>query len=171
MADAAGAVDLFNQSYLYSQIFWTAISFGILMLVLVWKVVPQLTRVLDERIQQVEADMKQAEEAHRQAEDMRREYEAQLTAAKQEAAEIVNIARQQAKAMVDEKMAEVDAELNRKRDDARQSIEASREKAMKSLQADVASMVASAAQHLLGDTVDGKKAEKYTDESLKRFLN
>jgi F0F1-type ATP synthase membrane subunit b/b' len=45
-----------EQSYLQSSIFWTAISFGIFMVVMVRHVVPMITKALDERATKIRQD-------------------------------------------------------------------------------------------------------------------
>lgn len=164
-------MELFATEFLHSQLFWTAVSFTILLLMMAKFVVPALTKVLDARALQISDDLASAEEHRVQAEKLLADYEAKLNKAKQEAAGIVTDARNEAQDLINGRTAELEAELKRKADKAAQSIETAKQNALKEVQAEVAQLTVQLAEKLIGDTVDAKKAQTLTDKALKNLVN
>jgi F-type H+-transporting ATPase subunit b len=160
-------MDLFNSAYLHSQIFWTAVSFAVMMAVLAWKGLPAITRILDARAEQIRTDLATAEQQRLAAEKALADYEAKLAKAKDEAAGIVNTARAEAKALVDARMGELEQEIARRREDAKASINATKAQAMKELQGQVADLALKVTEQLLATNLDAKKAKVLTDQAVK----
>ncbi len=165
------SMDLFNMAFLHSQVFWTGVSFCLLLIVMAWKVLPAITAALDERADKIRTDLTSAEESRRKAELSLAAYEEKLAKAKDEAASIINIARVEAKNLVDERLKELDEEMSRKRDDAAKSIDAARASAMKDLQAQVATLTVQVTEKLLAESLDAKKAEALTSAAIKDLAN
>jgi F-type H+-transporting ATPase subunit b len=164
-------MDLFNSAYLHSQIFWTALSFAIMMAVLAWKGLPAITKILDERAERIRTDLATAEQQRLAAEKALADYEAKLAKAKDEAAGIVNTARTEAKALIDARMAELEQEIARRREEAKASINATKAQAMKELQGQVADLAVQVTEQLLAESVDAKKAKTLTDKAVKELVN
>lgn len=160
-------MELFDTTYLQSQLFWTGVSFLILLLIM-WKyVVPAVAGVLDERANQIREDLERAEKAREAADKTLVDYQKQLDAAKNEAGEIIATARAEAQKIMEARTAELEAELTRKAEAAETKIAVAREKAVSELKAEAATLVVSAAEALLKESVDSKKAAKITDDALK----
>lgn len=158
---------LFDTTFLASQLFWTALSFVVLLGVM-WKyVVPAVAGVLDERAERIRLDLAKAEEMRASAQEMLEQYEANLTTARKDAAEIVAAAKQQADAMWAQKTLKLENELKQRADDAAAQLETAKQKAMKDLQSEVSKLVLSVAEKVLRETVDPKKAEALTTKALK----
>ena len=158
---------LFDTTFLASQLFWTALSFLVLLGVM-WKyVVPAVTAVLDERAERIRLDLAKAEEMRNDAQNLLEQYEASLATARKEAAEIVASAKQQADAMWAQKTLKLENELKQRADEAAAQLDTAKQKAMKDLQSEVSKLVVAVSEKVLRDSVDAKKAETLTTQALK----
>lgn len=164
-------MELFAVEFLHSQIFWVAVAFAVLLGIMSKFVVPAVAAVLDARIAQVKGDLNAAESARAEAQKVLAEYQAQMAAARKEAATLVSTSRAEAEALAAQRMAQVDADIARKTDDARKAIEAAKAEAMRSIRSEVAEVAVAMTEKLLGQTVDAKLAAKLTDEALKKSIN
>ncbi len=162
---------LFNAEFLHSQLFWVAVSFAVLMVVVVFKALPAMVAMLDERANKISKDLTDAEKARESAEKSFANYEAKLAKAQEEAADIISKSRDDAKALVGAKMAKMDVDIARKREDANKAIEASKQKAMRDLQGQVAEIAVQVTEKLLSEMVDSKKAQAITNKAVKQLLN
>lgn len=160
-------MEFLNTDFAHSQVFWTAVSFGLLLALMWWKVVPAVTAVLDERSDRIRSDLNNAEKLKNEAEKALADYQASMKNASEEAAALVAQARTDAENMAAKRTAELEADLKRKADDAAARIETAKQAAIEELKAQMAEMTLMAAEKVIGAEVDASKAEKYTDEVLK----
>lgn len=87
----------------FDNTFWAFIALLIfLAIVVVLKVPGMITRVLDDRIRKIEADLEQARRLREEAQELLAEYERKRKAAETEAEEIVANARDEAERMTAE---------------------------------------------------------------------
>lgn len=164
-------MNLFDTTFLASQVTWTGLSFFLLLGVM-WKfVLPAITKVLDERARQVQNDLDGAAKMRDDAEKTLAEYQKQLAAAREEATEIVATARSEAQAVVEARTTELEEELSRKMAAAEAKIAQTQSQAMQEIQSSVADMVVLATEKVIGESVDAKKAEKITGHTIKTLLN
>lgn len=162
-------MELFNVAFLASQVFWTGIAFGVLLIMMWFWVVPKITAVLDERAEQIRNDLTAAEGSRAQAEDMLAEYREQMAKAKAEAAAMVAKAKADAHAVADQRIADLEHELARKSQQAQAQIEAAKAKAMTELKSEVASLVLMATESILSEKLDKKTAQTYADKAIKQL--
>ena len=164
-------MELFDPTFLQSQLTWTGLAFAML-LVLMWKfVVPAVNGILDARISKIQNDLDDAEKAREDSEKALADYTRQLQKARSEASEIVNRAREDSQKLIEARTAELEADLKRKAEDARKNIDAARESALNDIKKEVAGMVVMVAEKVIDAEVDAKKAGKITDESIKELMN
>jgi len=76
---------------------WGTIAFAVVLVVIIWKVLPNINRALDARRDAIEGGLKRAEEAQAGAQEALERYNAQLAEARAEAARIRDQAREDAK--------------------------------------------------------------------------
>ncbi|PIZ30279.1 MAG: ATP synthase F0 subunit B [Alphaproteobacteria bacterium CG_4_10_14_0_8_um_filter_53_9] len=164
-------MELFVLDFIHSQVFWTGTAFFILLGILGKFVVPQITAVLDARIEKVAGEIRGAEDKNKEAEETLAAYTEKLAEARKEAAEVVSRARAEAEALAKKRIADVEAELTRKAEDARKSIAAARDEALRDVQAEVAALTVQIAEKLIHQSVDKKTAQSLTDQALKQGLN
>lgn len=158
---------LFDTTFLASQLFWTALSFLILLGVM-WKyVVPAIAAVLDERALRVRMDLEKAEAMRADAHEVLEQYQANLAQAKAEAAQLLAAARAQGDELLAQRMAQLERELQRKAVEAEAAIDAARAQAQAQLQAQMADMVVAATRQVLHNTVDEKQAVAVANKVIK----
>ena len=158
-------------TFLASQMTWIVVCFASMLALMLWKVVPAVNKVLDERIEKIKSDIDGADAARADAEKVLADYNRQLQKAREEAAEIVNRARDESQKMVEARTAELETDLKRKAEDARRNIDAARESALNDIKKEVAGMVVMVAEKVIDAEVDAKKAGKITDDAIKQLMN
>lgn len=164
-------MDLLNAEYLHNQLFWTGLSFVLLMFFM-WKwALPAITDVLDERAGRIKDDLDKASALKTEAQEALAAYEAQVKQAREEAAEIVTRARMEAEQIVQARKTEIESDLSRKSAEAAKSIEQARARALETLHDDVVNIVVSATEKLVEQSVDKKLAGKLTDEAIKGLVH
>lgn len=149
------------------DIFWSAVVMAIVVVV-VWRVaLPRVTKVLDERANAIEGNIAKADQAQRQAEAALAEYTAQLAAARKEAGEIRDAAREDGKKILAEAKDGATAEAARLTAAAHTQIEAERQSAMVSLRSEVGTLALNLAGGVIGETLsDDEKAQRVVDRFL-----
>ena len=158
---------LFETTFLSSQLFWTALSFLIL-LGIMWKyVVPAVAAVLDERALRIRMDLEKAEAMRADAHELLEQYQANLAQAKAEAAQLLAAAREQGDQLLTQRMAQLDRELQRKAAEAEAAIEAAKAQAQAQLQAQMADLVVVATRQVVRETVDEQRASAVATKVLK----
>jgi len=160
-------MELFDTTFLQSQLFWTTFSFAILLLGMAKFVVPAIANVLDERAVQVKSDLDKAKQQQEEAERVLTEYQKQLNDARQEAATLVADARAQAEALTADRMQKLEADISKRAAAAAASIEQAKTNAMADVQTEVAQLAVSVAEKALSGLVDSKGAEKSVSAALK----
>ena len=78
------------------EVFWAAVFFAVLYLLMRYVLMPAIQRLIDEREQKVRADLAAAEHAKDQAALVRAEYDASLAGARAEANSLLEQARAEA---------------------------------------------------------------------------
>lgn len=135
------------------DIFWSLIVF-LIVLVAFWKVfLPKLQAMLDARAEAIEGNIAKADEAQAKAEAALLEYNAKLAGAREEAAEIREIARQDAAKLVAKAKEEATAEQARIVQNAQAQIEAERQSAYVSLQKEIGSLAIDLASGVVGESL------------------
>jgi len=133
-----------------------------------WKfVIPQFRKVLAEREAQIEGGIKKAEIAQAEANAKRAEHEELLAAARADAAEIREQARNEADQIKAEKKAETQAELDRMTASAKAQIESERQAAIVSLRGEVGSLALDLASGVVGESL---KSDERSAAYVDRFL-
>ncbi|MFG6443772.1 F0F1 ATP synthase subunit B [Microbacterium sp. P06] len=149
------------------DIIWSAVCFAIIILVVVFYALPRMTKVLDARGAAIEGNIAKADEAQRQAEAALEEYTAQLAAARKEAGEIREAAREDGKKIVSEARDNATSEAARVTAAAQTQIEAERQTALVSLRSEVGTLAIDLAGNVIGESLtDDQKAQSVVDRFL-----
>lgn len=166
-AASSAQEQLFNLSMAESTLFWTGLSFFVLLLV-VWRyVAPVVSDILDQRSARIQEDMDKAASLREQAQQALAEYETRLKLAKKEAQEIVAHAKAEAENMIATKTAELERDIARRSEEAKVAIEQAKAKAMRDVRAELVDLAVIAAEKIITSEVDKKKASALTDDILK----
>ncbi len=143
------------------------IAFLIVFGALVWKLLPKITTVLDERAQTIEGGIARAEEAQAEAQQTLEQYRSQLAEARHEAARLREEARQQGSAIIAEMREQAQSEAQRLTAQAHQQIDAERKQALASLRADVGRLSVDLASRVVGEALEDDARQRRT---IDRFL-
>lgn len=151
----------FDTSFLASLLFWSFISFGVLLFLLRRYALPGLMAALETRERTIRERLEQAERARVEAQALLAQYEARLKAAGEEAAGILEEAQRRAQQTLEENQQRVAQESARLLADARQEIERESRTALRDLRQQTAALVVAATEKLL--------ARHFTDEDQRRL--
>lgn len=118
-----------------SQLFWLAVCFGTMLLVLSVFVLPRITRTLTTRQGQIDGDLEAAEKLRADAEAALAAYDAALQQARNNALALAQDMRAEIQAETDRQKAELDARLAEEAQKADAALKAARDAALGGLDA------------------------------------
>lgn len=150
------------------EIFWGAVFFFLLWILMRYVCLPPLLRVRAQREQQALADAEAAATAESAAEQVRRDYEATLGEARSEAARILEEARARAEAERGQKVAAAETELAAERQAAMADLEQARAAALARLQGDVTDLAVTAASKVVQAPLDPAAHRGTVEEFINR---
>ncbi|GIG55308.1 F0F1 ATP synthase subunit B [Demequina activiva] len=149
------------------DILWSTIIFLIIVGVFMWKILPRLQEVLDERAEKIEGGIRKAEEAQSEAAAALEEYTAQLTEARAEAARIREDARSEAGQIVAETRESAAGDAQRLVETAQKHIDAERQQAIVSLRTEVGALATELASRIVGESLkDDARQQRIIDTFL-----
>lgn len=156
--ESSGGMPQLDPSTFGTQLFWLAVTFTLLYLLMSKKVLPAVEGVIDERNDRIQGDLDAAAKLRADAEDLYASYEAQLAAATAKAQETVAVTREKITMANTERSSKLQAELDAKIDKAVAELTAASNKALKGID-EVASEVAIVAvERLIGVKVSVDEA-------------
>jgi F-type H+-transporting ATPase subunit b len=150
------------------EIFWGAVFFFGLWILMRYVCLPPLLRVRAQRDQQVQADNEAAAAAEAQAEQVRRDYDATLGEARAEASRILEEARAAADQRRGQEVSVVETELAEQRQTAMAELDQQRGSALGELKGDVAELAVSAASKVVQAPLDPATHRATVDEYVNR---
>jgi len=122
--------------------------------VLLWKFAfPPITKMLDQRAENIKESLEKAEETRVSAERLLDEYKVQMAEARQEAGRVIEQGRKVADSMKDEIVAKANEERESMLARAREEIQGEKRAAMAELQAQVADLSVAVAGRLISATL------------------
>ena len=137
-----------------NEIIWGGISF-LLLLLLMWKfALPALKEGMNNRTERIRSDLDAAETAKTEAVEVLDGYKAQLADAKNEAARIIEEARQSADALKKDQETRLQTELAEARARAAADIEAAKAQATADLRGELAQLAVGAASAVVNKNLD-----------------
>lgn len=146
---------------------WGTFAFVVILVLFIWKVLPRLNQLLDDRSRAIEGRIDEAKHAREEAERVLRQYQEQLAEARAEAGRIREQAREDGKRILVELREQAQAEADRVTAQAQAQIEAERASAVQSLRAEVGSLAIDLASGVIGEHLaDDKNATALVDRFL-----
>ena len=146
-----------------SQLFWLAVCFGTMLLVLAVLVLPRITRTLATRQGQIDADLEAAESLRADAQAALADYDEALRQARNNALALAQDMRAEIQAETDRQKAELDARLAEEAQKADAALKDARDTALAGLDA--------AARDVVGDVMQavglGAPGNNEIDAALK----
>jgi F-type H+-transporting ATPase subunit b len=146
---------------------WGTLAFLIILALFIWKILPNLNKMLDARSEAIEGSINSAEAAQAEAQAALEKYTAQLADARAEAGRIREEARADGSAIVAEMREQASSEAARITANAKAQIEMERLSALASLKSDVGTLALDLAGGVIGATLsEDAKAQAVVDRFL-----
>jgi F-type H+-transporting ATPase subunit b len=127
---------------------------------------PLILKGLDERDQKIRQEIASAEEARENAKKLLQDYERNLTAAREEAGQMIAKARADARAVAEELRSRNDAELADLKARAMSEIESAKKTAIAELHAEAATIATAMAGKILQREISAIDQQRLVDDSL-----
>ncbi len=148
-------------------VFWSVISFGILLFILSKFALPPVLEILDERKKRIQEDITKGDNLKAELESMKAEYQEKLASAEAEANTKLQEAIKEARSFRDELIQETRQEAEAMRRKAEQDILQEKKKAMAEIREQVVSLSIVTATKVLRHSIDEKTAAKFADDVIK----
>jgi F-type H+-transporting ATPase subunit b len=150
----------------FGLMFWTLVTFVIVLVILKWKAFGPIQAMIDARRKAIASDLEAAEQARTEAQAALAEYRQQLNESRREAARIVEDARR----AMDEKrrsdMEELEADKQRSVARARAEIAAETRQSLAAIKDQVAELTLAATEKVLRSKLDEREQRRLIDEAL-----
>jgi F-type H+-transporting ATPase subunit b len=159
----------FDTHFLTPLLFWSAVSFAILLFLLKRYAFPAITEMLDARERSIAQNLAKAEQARKEAEQLLAEYQAKLKAAQQQAEALLDQARKQAQQAAEENQRRVKEETDRMLASARDEMARERLRLSKELREQAVDLVLAASERVIRRSLteaDSKRLIKETIDQL-----
>jgi F-type H+-transporting ATPase subunit b len=160
----------FDFHFFTPLVFWTVVSFGILLFLLYRYAFPEILKVLEEREARIRGDLDQAERLKKEAEQLHASYEAKIKSAAQEAQQIVEEARVRARRVQEENEQRIQQETERQLAEARAAIQREREHAVQEIQRYTVDLTLLAAEKVLARTLTKADHQKLIEDALQTVV-
>jgi F-type H+-transporting ATPase subunit b len=149
----------FDSSTFASQLFWLALTFGILYRLMSRVALPRIGSVLEERREKIEGALRAAGAAQKEAEEQANALEVSLTKARAQAQAIAGEARDKSAKEIEAQRASVEKDLAGKLAAAEARIAETKTKAMGNVEGIAKDAVAAIVEQLGGKTTDAAVAK------------
>ncbi|MEI7888020.1 MAG: ATP synthase F0 subunit B [Actinomycetes bacterium] len=146
------------------EIFWGAVGFFSLWILLRYLCLPPLLKIRAERDQQVLADQEAAAAAETQGEQVRRDYEATLAEARAEANRVVELARVASEAERSAVVQVAEDAATAQRTEAMAELDVARASALNEIRGDVAALAITAASKVVQSDLDLAQNQSTIDD-------
>jgi F-type H+-transporting ATPase subunit b len=157
----------FDPQTFLPQLFWLAVLFGILYLLMSRVALPRVAEVLETRQDRIAHDLDRAEELKKQAETVLKAYEAAAAEARGKAQILLAEAAAQSQAEANRRNDEIAARLAREGEAAAERIDRAKAQAMQQVSEMAAGLAAEAARKIAGVQVSAGEARAAVEKALK----
>ncbi|HEY8634332.1 MAG TPA: F0F1 ATP synthase subunit B [Candidatus Dormibacteraeota bacterium] len=142
------------------------ITFLVMMAVLARWVYPEIVRLAEARQRTIAEQLTEAEKSRAEAEARLKEAEAKLNDARKTAQSVIEAATKSGEQLRQEFKQKAEDEAKRLTEGARKEIEAERERAVQSVRNEVAGLVVSATEKVIGETLDAGKHKQLIERAI-----
>jgi ATP synthase, F0 subunit b len=128
-----------------------------------------ILNLLNERTRRIQESLREAEQVKEQLANAKRDYDAEIAKARQEAASILAQAQERARVQASEIVAQARQEADRTRAEAREQAMQEREQILREVKGQVAELVTLTATKVLGAELSAKGHDQLIEESLSQL--
>jgi len=150
------------------QLFWLALTFGLLLVMSAYVILPRIGRVLAERAGRISGDIAAAALAKGEADHALQAYEAALGEARARGRATADETRNAVRAEIEKRRSEAEASLKDQTTTAEARIATIKSEAMANVRNVAAESAAAIVERLSGETVSGAEAASAVDTALSR---
>ena len=165
LAGEAGVIDI------NGTVIVEIVTFLVMLAVLARFVYPEVVRLAEARQRAVAQQLKEAEEARAEAEARMKEAQEKLDDARKTAQGVIESANKSAEQLRQERREKAEGEAKRIVDAARQEIEAERDRAVRTVREEVAGLVVSATEKVIGETLDDRKHHQLIERAIEEVAS
>jgi len=158
----------FQAEHFPSQLFWLALSFVVLYVLMAKVGLPRVAGILEARRKRIEADLSAAQALRNEAEAALADYEKALADARNRAQAIANETRERLLAESEAARKALEADLNARLAKAEKSIAATKAAAMASVREVAVEAAAAVVERLVGTAPPAATVAEAVDRALKR---
>jgi F-type H+-transporting ATPase subunit b len=145
---------------------WTLLVFGLTMFLLAKLAFPRIAEALDKRQQAIEESIETSERVRREADQLLEEYRERLSAARDQADDIVARARKTGEAHESEVLADARAKREEMMEQTRRDIETETRRAIQEIRKEVADLTVAATEKVTRKTLDQADQKRLVEEAL-----
>lgn len=156
----------FDPTTFPTQLFWLALTFVVLYVLMVRVSLPRVTEVLDARSARIDHDLETAEKLKAEAEQVLAAYEKAMADARAQAQGLLRAASAEMAAEAQARQAELAKAMAGRTKQAETRIDAAREKALGDIRQVASTAAQAATERLIGVSVDAAQAAAAVDEVL-----
>lgn len=157
----------FDPTFFATQVFWLAVAFVILYLLMTRVALPRITEVLEERSNRIADDLEKAATLKQEAEGVIAAYEAAVAKARSQAATVIGVATQEISEISAKRQAEFAADLARQVTAAERRIAAAKNEAKAQIRDIAVGAALDVAVKLTGASPDQAAVGRIVDSVLK----
>lgn len=150
-------------------IFWTIITFLILLFILKKTAWQPILQALKERENNIRASLEKAEQARKEAEEILEKNKKNLAEAEEQVKKIINEGREYANKLRAEIVSRANTEAQKILESAKQEIETKKQEALSELKEIVADLSIQAAEKILEETLDKEKHKKLVEKLIQNL--
>lgn len=150
-------------------IFWTILSFAILLVLLYKLVFPPLLKVLDQRHQAIEGRLAKAQKAQADAEGLLETYREQMAEAERKSLALFDEARRKVQSFREESLKSAQKEARQIIENTKEDIEVFKRKAMGTFKGEIADVVVEVNQKVLQKELSAKDQNRLVETALKEL--
>lgn len=166
-AEEASGTDLLLP--VWNELIAGAIAFAIVFF-FIWRLAgPAFNELMENRQQAIKGDLEAAEAAKSEAESLRNDYRQQLAGASEEAARIVEDARQAGESVKADIVAKAEAEADGVKSRAQEEIVAERDRAGADVKREVADLSLAVAEKVVGSSMDAGTQRALVDRYIEEL--
>jgi F-type H+-transporting ATPase subunit b len=151
-------------------IFWSIVSFGILLFLLWRYAYPTILGALEEREKKIQGDISGAEKLRNEAQRLREELELQLKKAHEKASAIVQMAEDESRKKQDKALQETQSKCRQMLEEAENEIRRTRDKLLGEIRGYTAALTIASTEKILRKTISDADKKRLADESIEEVL-
>lgn len=147
------------------------LTFLLMLAILARWVYPAIVKVAEGRQRAIAQQLRDAEQARADAEARLQEAQTRLEDARKTAQQVVDAAGKSAEQLRQDLRQKADEESKRITEAARKEIEAEREKAVQAVRSEVAGMVVTATEKVIGEALDDRKHRQLIERAMEEIAS